>query len=94
MTRQRDTVGQPTPRLPQRSATGDRLDAAPLDASGRSPQVMWAVETLQIMDGLNRLDRVALQLIYWTGLTQAQVAEELGVPLMTVRACVADGMHE
>jgi DNA-directed RNA polymerase specialized sigma24 family protein len=54
----------------------------------------WAAETLQIMDDLDSVDRTALRLIYSFGMSQAQVAWELGLPEAEVRRSVERGMRE
>ena len=46
----------------------------------RSEQVLWAVETLNALSDLQFVDRRALQLMYWRGLTQAQVAANSSCP--------------
>ena len=40
----------------------------------------WAAETLQVMDDLDSVGSAALRLIYSFGMSQAQVAWELGLP--------------
>ena len=64
-----------------------------VDAPGRSA-ARWAAETLQIMDDLDSVDRAALRLIYSFGMSQAQVAWELGLPETEIRRSVARGMRE
>jgi DNA-directed RNA polymerase specialized sigma24 family protein len=64
-----------------------------VDAPERSA-ARWAAETLQIMDDLDSVDRAALRLIYSFGMSQAQVAWELGVPETEIRRSVARGMRE
>jgi DNA-directed RNA polymerase specialized sigma24 family protein len=64
-----------------------------VDAPERSA-ARWAAETLQIMDDLDSVDRAALQLIYSFGMSQAQVAWELGLPETEIRRSVARGMCE
>lgn len=43
---------------------------------------------------LDRTDRAALELIYWQGMTQTQVARELDLSPAAVRHSVARGMHQ
>ena len=64
-----------------------------VDAPERSP-ARWAAETLQVMDDLDSVDRAALRLIYSFGMSQAQVAWELGLPETEIRLRVARGMRE
>lgn len=54
----------------------------------------WAAETLHAMDDLNSVDRAALRLIYSFGMSQVQVARELGLPETEIRQSVARGMRE
>ncbi len=54
----------------------------------------WAAETLQVMDDLDSVDSAALRLIYSFGMSQAQVAWELGLPETEIRLSVARGMRE
>lgn len=49
---------------------------------------------LQILSGLDRVDRTTPRLIYRRGLTQRQVDRELALPGATIRRCVAHGMRE
>lgn len=53
----------------------------------------WAAEVMGALERLDAPYRQALRLIYWNGMTQAQVAAELAVPEQTVRAHVARGMR-
>lgn len=46
------------------------------------------------LDWLDSIEHLALYLIYWRGLTQAQVAAELGLPTRTIGTAVARGMHQ
>jgi len=55
---------------------------------------MSYVEILHALCDLERVDRTALRLIYWRGLTQAQVAHELALPQGVIGQCVARGMRE
>ena len=54
----------------------------------------WAAETLQVMDDLDSVGSAALRLIYSFGMSQAQVAWELGLPETEIRLSVARGMRE
>jgi DNA-directed RNA polymerase specialized sigma24 family protein len=46
------------------------------------------------MDDLNSVDRAALRLIYSFGMSQSQVAWELGLTETEIRRSVARGMRE
>jgi DNA-directed RNA polymerase specialized sigma24 family protein len=74
-------------------AAHHQASASVVDAPERSA-ASWAAETLQIMDDLDSVDRAALRLIYSFGMSQAQVAWELGVPETEIRRSVARGMRE
>lgn len=54
---------------------------------------MWAVDVLDALTGLGGVEHVALRLIYWRGMTQRQVADELQLPDHVVRQCVSRGMR-
>lgn len=81
------------PRL-RRLTKSDPGSASTLGAVHRSAAVLAYVEVLNALCDLHRADRIALQLIYWRGLTQAQVARELALPEATIAQCVARGMRD
>ena len=62
--------------------------------TGRSAPVLAYVDVVHALCDLDRVDHVVLRLIYWHGRTQAQVAEELHLPIGTVSAAVARGMRQ
>jgi DNA-directed RNA polymerase specialized sigma24 family protein len=74
-------------------AAHHQVPVSVIDAPDRSA-ARWAAETLQIMDHLDSVDRAALRLIYSFGMSQSQVAWELGVSENEIRRSVARGMRE
>ena len=75
------------------AASGEGLAMAG-SAVGSPAAVRWGMEVWQSLAVLDRVDCAALRLIYWHGMTQAQVARELSLPESVVRRCVARGMRE
>ena len=53
----------------------------------------WAAEVHEALDRLPDAQREALRMSYFEGRTQAEIASRLGVPLGTVKARMARGMH-
>ena len=92
MTEQRQQPGDSTGGPPHDTTMhqAPAPEAAKPLTQGRSPDA----DLLNALSGLDRIDRLALRLIYWRGLTQTEVARELGLPLATIRECVARGMRE
>lgn len=95
MTTRRDVVGHPPVPLEQSGSVLDtRRSATPSVATNHAEQTTWDADVLRALECLARLDRAALRLIYWGGLTEAQVARQLALPEPTVRTHVAPGMRE
>ena len=53
----------------------------------------WAAEVRGALAQLPETQREALELSYFQGRTQVEIAEQLAVPLGTVKARMARGMH-
>jgi RNA polymerase sigma-70 factor (ECF subfamily) len=51
-----------------------------------------AARVRRALAGLSEIQREALALAYWKGLTHREVAEELGIPLGTAKARLRDGL--
>jgi DNA-directed RNA polymerase specialized sigma24 family protein len=95
MTAQRHAATRRRERAPQpRAAGGDGQAAAPHGEFGGCDPILWAAEVLESLCELDRIERRALQLIYWSGLTQAQAAAELKLSEPAVRQCIARGMQQ
>lgn len=63
------------------------------DGEDVAERVAWSAE---VQSGLSRLpaeQREAIELSYFDGLTQAEIADRLGVPIGTVKARMARGMR-
>ncbi|WP_375489871.1 RNA polymerase sigma factor [uncultured Jatrophihabitans sp.] len=59
----------------------------------RSDPQMLAQEIRRFLTELDQLERQALELIYFSGLSQRETADVLHVAPQTLRACVARGMR-
>ena len=65
------------------------------DADGRevADSLVWAREVRRCLDRLPAEQRVVLELAYFGGRTQVEIAEQLGLPLGTVKARMFRGLR-
>jgi len=65
------------------------------DADGReaADRLVWAREVRRCLDRLPAEQREVLQLAYFGGRTQVEIAEQLGLPLGTVKARMFRGLR-
>ena len=82
---------QARPQLAAKSEPDNRVDDGPrvdvqMEWQSRAAEVRRAVETLPL------LQRVAVELAFFDGLTHAEIAEQLEVPLGTVKTRVRQGL--
>ena len=79
------------PALAAQAEHPDRADETP----GADVQMEWqsrAAEVRRALDTLPVLQRVAVELAFFDGLTHAEIAEQLEVPLGTVKTRVRQGL--
>ena len=65
------------------------------DTPGQDMQIVWAQRTREVrtaVESLPLLQRLAVELAFFDGLTHAQIAEQLDVPLGTVKTRVRHGL--
>ena len=76
---------------------GDPLDDAPVAAGGATDEEAWVRERRRdVQAALAQLppdQREALELAYYGGLTQSELAERLGVPLGTIKSRMFTGLR-
>jgi RNA polymerase sigma factor (sigma-70 family) len=71
-------------------------DEARLDTGGSAADVVWLrLERERVQEALRRLpdhEREALELAYYGGFTQSQLAERLGLPIGTIKSRMFSGL--
>lgn len=68
----------------------DTTEAPP--ATADAPQTEEAMTVRKALDGLSTDQRRALELAYYEGLTQTEIAQELGEPLGTIKTRIRTAM--
>ncbi len=63
------------------------------DGNDFANQVAWSAEVQVALSGLSPEQHEAISLSYFGGLSQTEIADQLGVPLGTVKARMARGMR-
>jgi RNA polymerase sigma-70 factor, ECF subfamily len=80
---------------PEPSADEAMLNTIPDTAVLPDAQAAWSAQATQIraaLEGLTVLQRVAIELAFFEGMTHAEIAERLELPLGTVKTRIRQGL--
>ena len=80
---------------PEPASDDSKLDEIADRLVPMDEQLAWAGQAAQIraaLDGLSPLQRVAIDLAFYEGLTHAEIAERLELPLGTVKTRIRQGL--
>ena len=80
---------------PEPAGDESLLDALPDTAPPVDEQLSWAGQAARVrvaLEGISVLQRVAIELAFFEGLTHAEVAERLELPLGTVKTRIRQGL--
>jgi RNA polymerase sigma-70 factor (ECF subfamily) len=78
-------------------AAGSHREADLTDLAGAVPASVDELDTrhlvVGVLDGLSKAQRELIELAYYGGLTQSEIAERTGLPLGTVKTRIRSGLE-